>query len=370
MSIRQLQGVYEQDGIVLVLGAGVSVGSGIPSWTNLLKKMVTKEFDNDEKMFNRLRKRDMSLPAIANLLQERYHSRKKFVEATRDALYANFPFYRIGTGKENRGKFLRYIHEGIWEDGKGNVTKIEPNTTLRAVGAFCTAWKEPERDESGYQRNPNVHAAVTLNMDALLQSYVYALTTKHLIRTVESPSTRYYPDRINLYHMHGFLRFDTRKKDRVEEALEEEQKALAVPDAIILTEQDYYDFFNEPNSMFNYTFLYLLREHSCLFIGLSMDDENIRRLLHYSKRERIEALKKKLGNTVSQKKLREMAIRHFAILARSGNEEVDQARQDTLLPLGVTVLWVDKRFKELPQLLGDVYNYNCNEDAWGKVYKA
>jgi hypothetical protein len=369
MSISQLKKIYAREGIVLVLGAGVSVGSGIPTWTNLLKKMVTKEFNNDEKMFNRLRKRDMSLPAIASLLQERYRSRKKLVEETRDVLYADFPFYRIGTDKENRGKFLRYIHEGIWDDGKGNVTKIEPNTTLRAVGAFCTAWKEPEKGESGYQRNPTVHALVTLNTDTLLENYVHALTIQELLQSVDRPSAVGQSDRIKLYHMHGQLHFDLQEVAGVQKNPDEQQQTWDALDAIVLTEQDYYDFFNEPNSMFNYTFLYLLREYSCLFIGLSMDDENIRRLLHYSKRERIEALKKKLGDTVSQGKLRAMAIRHFAILARSGNEEVDHARQDTLLPLGVTVLWADKRFKELPQLLGEVYNYAHAEDMWSEVYK-
>ena len=37
--------------------------------------------------------------------------------------------------------------------------------------------------------------------------------------------------------------------------------------------------------MYTYTLLHMFREYRCLFIGLSMTDENIRRLLHYSKDE-------------------------------------------------------------------------------------
>lgn len=77
--------------------------------------------------------------------------------------------------------------------------------------------------------------------------------------------------------MHGFLRFDQAARDLSKNA----------PDAAVLTEQDYFEFFNDPMSLFNYTFMYLLREPPCLFIGLSMQDENIRRLLYFSRMERM-----------------------------------------------------------------------------------
>ena len=377
MSISQLKKTYAREGLVLVLGAGVSVCSEIPTWVNLLRGMVTKTFDGDESMFDRLREQGLSLTAIASLLEERSSSRVAFVEAVREVLYANFPFYGVGTGKHNRGKFLKYVHEGIRADTNRTVTRIKPNTTLHSVGAFCTTWQEPQKRESGYYRNPKVHALATLNMDALLQSYISALTTKRLIRTVERPSARNFPGRINMYHMHGYLHFATQEQAGNDEMPEEKKQAREAPEAVVLTEQDYYDFFNEPNSMFNYTFLYLLREFSCLFIGLSMDDENIRRLLHYSKLERIRALAKKLGKSASPEKLRELTLRHFAILARSEVQAVDRARQDTLRPLGVSVVWVDREFKGLPQVLGEVYNYKQSRsaenetsvDEWSKVYR-
>src|SRR5438552_886446 len=71
----------------------------------------------------------------------------------------------------------------------------------------------------------------------------------------------------------------------------------------VFTEQQYYDFFSRPYGVFSYTFLYLLREFSCVFIGMSMQDENIRRLLHYSVSDR-------LGESASTRK----RARHFALL--------------------------------------------------------
>jgi hypothetical protein len=238
-------------------------------------------------------------------------------------------------------------------------------------------WKEPKKEESPFEANPNVHAVVTLNMDALLQSYVNARTKKRLLRTVERPSAKRYPGRINVYHIHGYLHFDMRHEDKSRDKPEAERQARDAPDAVVLTEQDYYNFYNDPNSLFNYTFLYLLREYSCLFVGLSMDDENIRRLLHYSKMERMRALERRRGKPIEAvadpqereryvQELREACARHVAILARNKNSEVDRAQEETLRPLGVSVAWVDEGFKGLPRKMGSLYRTAGEE--WEKVY--
>jgi hypothetical protein len=163
--------------------------------------------------------------------------------------------------------------------------------------------------------------------------------------------------------MHGYLHFDPGEQNRKRDAVE----------AVVLTEQDYYDFFNQPNSMFNYTFLYLLREYTCLFIGLSMEDENIRRLLHYSKLERLIALARKSGTSVEalikkDEKIIQAVGRHFTILLHSKDPQVDCAKEETLRPLGVNILWIN-RFSEIPSHLQDLYE-SIPEDSrhWTDVY--
>ena len=203
----------------------------------------------------------------------------------------------------------------------------------------------------GYKANRRIQAIVTFNLDALLQAYVYARYEKRLLRTIERPSASRNPEKISIYHMHGFLRFDPKAGDLSKEA----------PDAVILTEQDYFNFFNEPTSLFNYTFLYLLREFSCLFIGLSMQDENIRRLLHYSKMERLRAHMSEGLRSVGREKL----IRHYAVLMRSGKGPVDKAMEDTLNPLGTDVLWVND-YAEIPMQIEEIYR--SVGESWGTVF--
>jgi hypothetical protein len=370
MDWNTLTKAYNKDGIALVLGAGVSYDSNIPTWDNLLKKMVKKYVDRDHKnSFNQLKKSGMSLPAIASLVEEHCGPRDEFIKAMRKTLYADFPFYGIKVEKSNHWDFVRFVREGYvppkYRRGK---KKYQPNPTLRSVGALCLV--QGKNEKSGrFFANPKIRAVATLNMDALLQTYIAAFSTKRLMRTIEQPSENIFPGQLSLYHMHGFLHYMTGEEDSSGNAVE----------GIVLTEQDYYDFFNQPNRIFNYTFLYLLREYSCLFIGLSMQDENIRRMLHYSKLERLYAISNKMSIpmdllkrgliTKDQKEeIRRQVGRHYAILLHSTSPQADEAKQETLLALGVHVLWVDD-FSEIPVYLKELYESGPEQKGkWISVY--
>ncbi len=126
------------------------------------------------------------------------------------------------------------------------------NYTLRAVAALCAKWDDRTRS---FVRNDRIHAVVNFNLDALLREYVAVRYKRPLVRSVERASKSRDAARINLYYMHGFLRFDSKAQDAEKEAF----------DKLVLTEQEYFNFFNSPTSIFNYTFLYILREYSCRF---------------------------------------------------------------------------------------------------------
>jgi hypothetical protein len=327
-SWSQLEETYQKKGLVLALGAGVSVGCGLPNWEGLLKRLMERCFGEEGlSLYQQLKDSDYTLPAIAGVIENACLEQGiEHSELVRQELYKDFPFFPDGVDKGNRGQFIRYIR-GC-------------NPTLRAVASWCAQRDEGKRT---YSPNPLIHAVVSFNVDAVLQAYAYARYQKRLLRTVERPSARATPGRINVYHMHGYLRFDKYSGDRTKEA----------PDVLVFTEQEYFDFFNQPNSLFNYTFLYLLREYSCLFIGLSMNDDNIRRLLHYSKAERERSFERE---GVSQPKEREI-IRHLAILPDWTAPEVNPLTEASLKRLGTRVLWVSKSdFSEIPERLGGMYD--------------
>ena len=84
-----------------------------------------------------------------------------------------------------------------------------------------------------------------------------------------------------------------------------------------------------------------------MFIGLSMTDENIRRLLHYSRDEEKKSFERErpdFRGFATNKR------RHFALLRRSTERDIDSLAENSLAGLGVNAVWVSS-FEQIPQLL-------------------
>jgi hypothetical protein len=322
-----LRAAYSSRGLVLVLGAGVSKASRFPDWTSLLAGVA--EDCGERGLVDEIHAGAIPLPVAASVLEKRIGDRSNFVEAVRSVLYRGLP-EDVRSG--DRTALVKYVMK---------------NTTMSAVASMC-ADSTPGKKHP-YRRNRRIHAIVTFNLDGLLQKYVRARYERRLLRTIERASAGAKRRRINLYHMHGYLRFDAKKGDPRKEA----------PDAVVLTEQDYFDFFNNPTSMFNYTFLYLLRERPCLFIGLSMEDGNLRRLLHLSAKERLTGFEREGRRDA---RARAKTKRHVAILRTPGSDEKKRAVRDSLALLGTRVLWVDD-YKEIDTELGHVYDARGDWEA-------
>jgi hypothetical protein len=60
-----------------------------------------------------------------------------------------------------------------------------------------------------------------------------------------------------------------------------------------------------------------------------------------------------------------MLLRHFAILKRNDVREVDEAIEESLLPLGTTTLWIDD-YPEIESRLEQLYE--ATGDSWALVY--
>jgi hypothetical protein len=326
--------VYRKRGLVIVVGAGVSVASGFPTWAQLLRRLAERCIGSaGAELVEELEKIGFSYPAIAGIIRSNWHSDSGFLEVVREELYRDFPFFR-GLLVLQKREFVDFVkHE---------------NSTLRAVAALCAA-----RSADGkFVPNPLIHALVNFNLDAVLREYSENRYDVRLLRTIERASATASSSRINTYYIHGFLQFDDQK--------------IGAPDAeadtIVFTEGEYYDFFGKPFGMFSYTLLHLLREHPCLFIGLSMIDENLRRLLHYSGSERVRSYE---AEGLSHDEACSESLRHFAVLCHTSSEAVDQAIERSLADLSVRVTWLNK-FEELPDRLGQIYS--STGATWDDVY--
>jgi SIR2-like protein len=330
-----LRSHYRKRGLVLALGAGVSKGCRLPSWEQLLGRMGDACLGEGKgrKLVKHLIDSRYGLPAIAGILDSERPRKQSLVNLIRDALYEDFPFHEAAHTSRKRDALIQFVQEN--------------NSTLRAVVSLCT-----EKRNGEYLPNPQIVGVVNFNVDSVLRNYARAKSyPKWIFRTIEHPSDNRSRSRIQIYQMHGFVSY-TRRQPEGDDTLQQ----------CVFTEQEYFDFFNKPHSLFNYTFLYLLREYHCLFIGMSMLDDNIRRLLHYSTKERREYMDapEKSGRAADNR-----ALRHFAIMKRSDSHGLDDLVEASLRRLGTRGLWLDD-YDEIPERLGFVYE---NQDQhWGDVY--
>jgi len=326
-----LAGEYLERGIVLCLGSGVSRSSNIPDWRELLLRLAARAWPARPPEFReQLLNSGFSLPAIASILQGELG--QDFVQAVREELYRDFPFFNKPTMAGDRKRIVEEVQAH--------------NLTLRAVAALCTR-KVGDR----YERSRNVRAIVNLNFDVLLRTYIRERYRTFLLRTVERPDASISRSRIPTYHAHGLLHFNPERFNDLEEES---------PDLMVFTEQQYFDFFGRAFSVFSYTMMALLREHSFVFVGTALRDDNLRRLLHYNYQERQEAAKRR-GHVRQPGRL----LRHFLIACKCGNRLVDEATQLAHERIGVRTLWLNG-WEELPAFLGGLYQEESS--TWEAVY--
>ena len=331
---KQLNNIYSLHGIALALGAGVSRDSKLPGWYDLLKRIAGTCLGQDQ-LVDEMISEGFSYPAIAGIL-EAHCPADKFIGVIRDALYRDFEFYRVEAVKDDPTGFVNFVKD--------------TNPTLGAVAALC-AKKDPDKK---YIRNPRIHAIANTNFDAILRVYSKYRHVIEILRTIDRPSAGAVPGTINVYHLHGYFQFEKRNIGNPEKE---------APDIRVFSEHEFFDFFNHPNSVFNYTFLHLLREFTTLFIGMSLKDDNIRRLLHYSRKEMIESFIKEGETPETAEKY---ALRHYAIQPCSKSARVNEFVETSLKRLGVRTLFVDDFKKEVPARLKKLYE--STGGAWSDVY--
>lgn len=338
---------YQKDGLVLFLGAGVSLGSGIPSWNSLIEDVLQQVGIGD---YDTVKRAFPSLLTQFELAGLRAGGQKAFAEILYDCLYEQPGFKHLKSllksiprGREEQPKWSQ------WDDLRKELAK---NETLRDVGDLLVL---DDSEKRTLMRNPQIHAVLTVNADNLLELYCLAKTSgKHrLVTMVDRASVGDHPDATPVYHLHGTLdardeNFRRTDSPCVGDNLQEITDDL-LP-RLVFRESEYYETIAKPASFVNHTPQSYFQRLNVLFIGTSLDDLNIRRWLYSSFQERVEQRTKYLRelhwkfykDAKSEAKLE--SVRHFWL--RSKKEEAiscERAKWVDLVmsELGVQVVWCD-----------------------------
>ncbi len=319
---------YERDGLVLFLGAGVSVDSGIPNWHDLAERVLCRSgITNSTLTYQVVERAFPTLISQFDLVAHKVGA-AKLITLIYECLYANFSTAEMLMGIP--GKNAEQVGWGGWRDIHSALAR---NRTLKTVGDLLF----DHSLESA--RNRRIHSVITVNSDNLLELYCQARADgARILTTVDRASIGDHPDKISIYHLHGTL--DARKENFLRR---ENFPSDLLPD-VVFTESQYYNTIANPGSFVNHTPQSILRQHNVLFIGISLDDLNIRRWLHSSYQQRVEHRTKYLREyyrknyAAASFQAEWDSMRHFWF--RTMREGLPQDEIElSMRKLGVQVIW-------------------------------
>jgi hypothetical protein len=350
-NIRSAREAYRRRGLVLYLGAGVSCSVGLPTWWEMIRSLtVTMMSERVNQIMGTLRDlseeqhaaaklqiqeevaqgagADKSILMMARSIKNYFGPRLAYEVA--QTLYS--PLLKSSGGIFTW--FRRLMAHGPKDLGTlGSYAVIGNSPLFRAVVQLARA----QRDVRGVQ------AIVNFNYDDLIEEWMQenGIRCDTLLSGQEAGRDASLPS----YHVHGVLPF------RQLSALKNGD-ALALKPLIgnfVFSEDEYHTEYSDPYRWSNMTMINQLGRYSGLFIGLSLLDPNLRRLIDVTHRQYPD-------------------IKNYAILTRKPAQNAAAAASEPFLRdlfekvetesfanIGVQVIWTDT-YEEVPDRILDMCN--------------
>lgn len=267
-------------------GAGVSMSANLPSWWKLLEGLVDKS-----------KQKQLDKTDIDQLQQVCYDS---------SIVLGRFIRMMMDT-KSDGDDYYNAVHDALYA---GNASYSSPLIT-----EICNLI---------LAKRQFAKSIITYNFDDVMERALKgAGINNYPIFGMNQPQQAF-----PIYHVHGFIPYDN------------SQIIKSVP---ILSEEEYHRVYANSYNWSNVEQIHALSRTTCIFIGLSMTDPNLRRLLDIAIRDS------------------ENEARHFVFLphitnfknADKKNNEAMRIHKEIFLELGLRVIWyIDHN--ELPNLVANL----------------
>lgn len=235
--LKKTRTTFENGDVVLFLGAGVSMSAGLPSWNNLLKRILKKGTTVPESDFDFISTQCFE----SSIITARYIK----------YLYKNKMEYSLGKEVDD-GELNHEFKELLVDELYPSELNVEDDKD----GQFALIKSICDMICTG-----KVESVITYNYDDLVEQ---ELESRHIQYTSINGKNRWMKGDVPIYHVHGML--PSNKKNILDSE-------------IILSEKEYHKAYKESYNWSTVEQLHALRYKSCFFIGLSMSDPNLRRLL-------------------------------------------------------------------------------------------
>lgn len=302
--IALLKNALIDNQLTLVCGAGVSRDSSIPDWNDLLVNILNEIFFNDDSNASKskiLAEDLLSLMPQSNLILGKYLRlvlKNDFEKMVQKHLYAYY----------NQD---RDFETSMMVQGQEIINYALETDMMKAIVELA----RPKR------RGKRLESIITFNFDDLIECAL----SKHNIEycSIWKEGQIYGIDALPIFHVHGFL---------------PNQREIDSPN-LVFSEEAYHSQFIDPYSWSNLIQLNTFSTNICLFVGLSLSDPNLRRLLDISWR-------------------RNQRCKHFIIMRKAPQKDRTDEISTMLFEqdansLGLNVIWCSD-FSEIPSILSSI----------------
>jgi hypothetical protein len=349
--IAELRGAYEHKGLVLYVGAGVSRSIGLPTWPELIRsltvRMMTRKVESAIALLAPLQdeQRWKFLESVTDDLDEQELDQKPILmlarsikEQMKDRLPGAIAsiLYRRSTMRFSRSLGSPVSKRRELRSRLSRGAESPPSSALMdALVGLARA----ERDARGVQ------SIITYNYDDLLEEN---LLFKNVRCTTALSGSQRIPDgSLPVYHVHGLVSV----RDYAEFLKSDRSKQISARGNFVFSEDEYHAEYSDPYKWSNMTQISHLGKNIGLFVGLSMQDPNLRRLIDVTHKQYPENF-------------------NFAILRRPTSLSDSSDSKQTLLrnmfeevetqsfeKIGVRAIWVDSH-EEVAAILQEVAKRN------------
>ena len=299
---EKVKKAYKRQDITLFLGAGVSVASGVPLWSDLIRELLIymiNEKINDKKLSS----------SEQRVLNQLAFNNKE------DSPLTQMRYIRSAFSDE---EYYSLVHTVLYKNNLNIDTAL-----LNAITEIC-------RPHWSYK---GIKSIVTYNFDDLIERKFQKSSIEHNTICTEKDMSSL--EKLNIYHVHGYL---PSQLDSIDFEVN-----------LVFSEEDYHKVYKDTYSWSNLIQINAFRDSTCLFVGCSLTDPNLRRLLdvatrngetprHYALLKK-NTLELKGRSTDSQKKLVSL-YQHID----------DNIREGYYRQLGLNIIWYDNH-TEIPNIL-------------------
>lgn len=303
-NIVRAKNALKNDRVSLFLGAGVSISADIVDWENLLKKLCAKrnlgEIENKNHPVDEITKGRCIIDSYKKEDPERKKLKNEIEQESDTQKKARLEKELLKQDEE--------LPDGFYDDMRNILyANTHPSELIESIANLITKCK--------------IESIISYNYDDLVEQEINRNQNKYHIkcRPIYDKSGPIEDGIRYIYHVHGFLSNGSKLSKQSKQSKE-----------IILGEKEYHKVYQDSYNWSNVEQLHALNRSKCFFIGLSMTDPNLRRLLDISK-------DKDLDKAI-----------HYVFLSR---KEYDVSfMENTMLSFGINCIWYDNH-KDLPDLL-------------------